>query len=205
MLQRLDIGILGSLVDVGHSSQKIVVSSEFLGRFAFGAFDLGLFELWRDRADNACGHLVLEIENVLQAAVETIRPQMRAGRRIDQLPGDAHLVSRFSNAAFKHVAYAKLATDLLDIDRLAFVGKTGIASSQVMRDSAVMMSSTMPSAKYFCSASPLMLVNGSTAIEGFSGRARAVGASAGRNELVASWLTGRARHARIGSEMFFSD
>ena len=35
---------------------------------------------------------------------------------------------------------------------------------------AVMMSSVMPSAKYSCSGSPLMLVNGSTASEGLSGR-----------------------------------
>ena len=39
-----------------------------------------------------------------------------------------------------------------------------------MRDKAVVMSSTMPSAKYSCSASPLMFWKGSTAIEGLSGR-----------------------------------
>ena len=37
------------------------------------------------------------------------------------------------------------------------------------RLSAVMMSSTRPSAKYSCSGSPLMLVNGRTAIDGLSG------------------------------------
>ena len=35
-----------------------------------------------------------------------------------------------------------------------------------------MMSSEIPSAKYSCSGSPLMLVNGNTAIEGLSGSAR---------------------------------
>ena len=35
-----------------------------------------------------------------------------------------------------------------------------------MRESAVMISSTMPSAKYSCSGSPLRLANGSTAIDG---------------------------------------
>ena len=39
-------------------------------------------------------------------------------------------------------------------------------------DSAVMMSSEMPSAKYSCSASPLMLAKGSTAIDGLSGGGR---------------------------------
>src|SRR4051812_44169916 len=40
-----------------------------------------------------------------------------------------------------------------------------------MRDKAVMMSSTTPSAKYSCSGSPLQFWNGSAAIEGESGRA----------------------------------
>ena len=35
-------------------------------------------------------------------------------------------------------------------------------------DRSVMMSSVMPSEKYSCSGSPLMLLNGSTAIDGFS-------------------------------------
>jgi len=38
-----------------------------------------------------------------------------------------------------------------------------------MRDSAVMISSTMPSAKYSCSGSPLRLAKGNTAIDGLWG------------------------------------
>src|SRR5712672_1798970 len=41
-----------------------------------------------------------------------------------------------------------------------------------MRESAVMISSTMPSAKYSRSGSPLILAKGSTAIDGLSGSAR---------------------------------
>ena len=44
-----------------------------------------------------------------------------------------------------------------------------ITNSDLKRDSAVMMSSTTPSAKYSCSGSPLRLVNDNTAIEGLSG------------------------------------
>jgi hypothetical protein len=40
------------------------------------------------------------------------------------------------------------------------------------RESAVMISSTIPSAKYSCSGSPDMFSNGSTAIDGLSGSAR---------------------------------
>jgi hypothetical protein len=43
-----------------------------------------------------------------------------------------------------------------------------ITNSDLKCDNAVMMSSTIPSAKYSCSGSPLMLENGSTAIEGLS-------------------------------------
>jgi hypothetical protein len=40
-----------------------------------------------------------------------------------------------------------------------------------------MMSSTMPSAKYSCSGSPDIFWNGSTAMEGLSGKARTAGAA----------------------------
>src|SRR5262249_39301628 len=44
-----------------------------------------------------------------------------------------------------------------------------MTNSERMRLSAVMISSTIPSAKYSCSGSPLILANGSTAIDGLSG------------------------------------
>ncbi len=45
-----------------------------------------------------------------------------------------------------------------------------MTNSHLMRDSPAMMSSTMPSAKYSCSGSPLRLMNGSTATDGLSGK-----------------------------------
>ncbi len=45
-----------------------------------------------------------------------------------------------------------------------------ITKNQRSLDSAVMMSSLMPSEKYSCSGSPLMLMKGRTAIAGRSGR-----------------------------------
>ena len=73
------------------------------------------------------------------------------------------------------------------------------------RDSPVMMSSTMPSAKYSCSGSPLMFSNGSTAMEGLSGSARGCAVSVGG--FVAGEELGpmRTRQARIGSAIFFKD
>jgi hypothetical protein len=49
-----------------------------------------------------------------------------------------------------------------------------ITNSERMRDSAVMISSTMPSAKYSCSASALRQVNGKTATDGLSRRGDSV-------------------------------
>ena len=52
-----------------------------------------------------------------------------------------------------------------------------------------MMSSTMPSAKYSCSGSPLMFWNGNTAMEGLSGSASA--ATGGATAITDSRRTGR--------------
>ncbi len=52
-----------------------------------------------------------------------------------------------------------------------------ITKNQRSFDSAVMMSSLMPSEKYSCSGSPLMLVKGSTAMAGRSGSGNGAGGS----------------------------
>jgi hypothetical protein len=44
---------------------------ETVSRLAFGTLDFGFFHRWRDRPDNALGHLVLQIEDV---AEPTIKP-----------------------------------------------------------------------------------------------------------------------------------
>ena len=81
----------------------------------------------RDRADDARRHLVLQIEDVLELAVEAVRPEMRAGCGIDELPGDAHPVCRLAHAAFEHVAHPELAADLLHVHGPALVGEARIA------------------------------------------------------------------------------
>ena len=53
-----------------------------------------------------------------------------------------------------------------------------ITNRDLNLDNAVMMSSTMPSAKYSCSGSPLKFWNGSTAIEGRSGKGNGFAPSA---------------------------
>src|SRR5690242_8455689 len=87
---------------------------------------------------------------------------MCTGSRVDQLPGDADPIAGFAHRALQHVAHAKLTTDLLHIDGLSLVGEglRAITNSQCIWLNAVMISSTMPSAKYSCSGSPDMLSNG---------------------------------------------
>ena len=46
--------------------------------------------------------LILQLEDVLQAAIESVRPEMRPAHGINQLPGDPHPIARFADAAFQH-------------------------------------------------------------------------------------------------------
>ena len=115
------------LCKLRHAAQVVVVGVQAFRRLALGALDLGPFELRRDRADDAFRDLVLQFEDVVERAFEALRPEMRAGRGVDQLPGDAHPVAGLAHAAFQHVAHAKLAADLLHVHGPALVGEARIA------------------------------------------------------------------------------
>src|SRR5215813_1787064 len=52
---------------------------------------------WLDDSSDAGGHLVLKLENVLQRAVETVGPEMRARYGINQLSSDADPLARLAN------------------------------------------------------------------------------------------------------------
>src|SRR5262249_36925287 len=125
--QRLAEALLGPTIKALHPTQVIVIGVEALGGLALGAFDLGRFLLRPDAAYHVGGHAVLQLEDVFEAAVETLRPQMRARGGVDELAGDAQTVRRFAHATLEHVAHPQLAADLLHIDRSALVGKAGIA------------------------------------------------------------------------------
>ena len=120
-------GLPGALIQVRPAAQIVVVGVEALGRLALGALDLRPLELRRDRADDARGHLILQLEDIVERAFEAVRPEMRRGRSVDELPGDAHPVRRLAHAAFQHVAHAQFAADLPHVDRAALVGEAGVA------------------------------------------------------------------------------
>src|SRR3990170_8652361 len=70
---------------------------------------------------------------------------------------------------------------------------------------SVMMSSVMPSEKYSCSGSPLMLLKGNTAIDGRSGAADAGGGTVGvtADEMPAGGTPRATLNTRTGRSMFF--
>src|SRR5262249_19561688 len=59
--------------------------------------------------------------------VEAFGPEMRSGDSVDQLGGDAYPSASLAHRTFEHIADTQFAADLLHIDRLALVCKTGIA------------------------------------------------------------------------------
>ena len=60
-------------------------------------------------------------------AFELLRPQVCAGRPLDQLRRDAHFVAGAPNAALQDVADAELAGHVAHIHRAALVGKGRVA------------------------------------------------------------------------------
>src|SRR5262249_13197238 len=73
------------------------------------------------------GHLVLQIEDILDVAIEAIGPQMCPSFGIDQLAGYAEPVCRLADAAFEYITHPELAPHLLHVYRAAFVVKARIA------------------------------------------------------------------------------
>ena len=110
-----------------HSTEKIIVCIQPLGWLSLGAINLGTFQLWRNLTNDTFGYLVLETKDIFQISLGATRPKLSPSAGIDQLTSDPYLVLRFAYAAFEHVADPELATNLLNIDRFAFVSKAGIA------------------------------------------------------------------------------
>ncbi len=80
-----------------------------------------------DDSSDTDGHLVLQLEDVVERAVETVGPEMRSIGCVNQLCGDPHPAASFAHRAFEHIADTQFATDLLHIDRLALVNEGRIA------------------------------------------------------------------------------
>ena len=101
---------------------------EVAGRRLLQARALGGVELWLDRGDDICRDLVLESKEVGQCSLVALHPDFASGAGIGQLDADPHAFAGPSDAAFKDVAHAKLATDLHHADCLALVRERGTPS-----------------------------------------------------------------------------
>ena len=107
--------------------QDEIIGVETIRPFAFDTLDLSQTQLRLDRADDGQSDFVLKGENVVGLAVIALSPDMRSRCGINKLPSDAHAFRRFAYAAFEHIAHAKLAPNLLHIDRPTLVGEGRIA------------------------------------------------------------------------------
>ena len=59
---------------VGQSAQIKVISVEAFRSLAAGSFDLGLAKTRLDDADHSFSDLILQLENILQTAIELLGP-----------------------------------------------------------------------------------------------------------------------------------
>ena len=74
-----------------------------------------------DRVDDLPGYLVLQGHGVRSRLVVTLRPNVLARLRVDELGDDANLIGLLADAAFQRIADVEVAANLPDINGFAFV------------------------------------------------------------------------------------
>src|SRR5262245_65982576 len=95
-------------MEICQAAQIVIVGIEIFGRLALRSLDLGALELRHDRADDAFGHLVLQLKDIVERALETIGPAMHTCRRVDELACYADPIRCYANAAFPDVTHPQL-------------------------------------------------------------------------------------------------
>jgi hypothetical protein len=68
-------------------------------------------------------------KQVFQITLVTLSPKVMSTQGIDQLGGNPNPVAGPLNTALQHIANPKLLAHLLDLDRLSFMGKSGVAGN----------------------------------------------------------------------------
>src|SRR5438105_587443 len=144
---------------------------EALGRLALSAKILRRVELRFNRGNDGLGDLVLNREHIGKVAVVTLSPEVAAGRDVVKLSRNAYALALLAHAALDHIVDTEFLGDLLQVNGFALVGERGVARDHEepaqlgQRRDDVFADAV---GKYSCSASPLMLAKGSTAIAGRS-------------------------------------
>jgi len=103
-----------------------IIGSEIVRPAIGRPADFGGLQCWLDDTSDAERDLVLKLQDVLHIAVEAVGPEMVAGRGVDELCGDAHSAAGFAHRTFEDIADTQFATDLLHVDRLAFVSEAAV-------------------------------------------------------------------------------
>src|SRR4029077_5656112 len=120
----------------GHSAQEVVVSVKALGRLPSRTLDLGALEPRLNGSHHPCGHLILQVKYVLQGTIEPVRPNVSAGCRVDELPGESHAISCLAHARLEHVTHPEFARDLFHVDGTALVSEAGVPGDDKQRRKA---------------------------------------------------------------------
>src|SRR5262249_22067219 len=113
--------------DMMRGAQVEVVRGEIVGGSARRSRGFDSLQRRLYGARDARRHLVLKFENGFERAVEAVGPNMRTADCVDQLCADAQPTARPAHRALHDTPHPQFAADLLHIDGLALVRKTGIA------------------------------------------------------------------------------
>src|SRR5580704_10019850 len=92
------------LVELSSRAQVQIIGPEVLRRLAIGPVNLSELQARFDNASDAARYPVLQLEDVVEDAVETISPDMGFVCRVDQLRVDANIVPGLADRAFEYVA-----------------------------------------------------------------------------------------------------
>src|SRR6187200_1819782 len=105
----------------------MVIGAHVLRRLQFDALKFECLYLRVNGSHDAARNVVLQLKNIRQVAVESIRPKMPAGRCVDKLTRYSNLLPGFPNAAFEDIPNAQLATYMPHINGLPLVRKARIS------------------------------------------------------------------------------
>src|ERR1700754_2980432 len=96
---------------------------------SFSAPRLGLDKRGVKRNSNSCGDFILHFEQIGERLVEPICPEMCACFCVHKLNVDANSIFTSPHRTLEHVTHVQIATDLLEIDGLAFVSECRVSAN----------------------------------------------------------------------------
>ena len=111
-LARLVVIIARCMRKVISAAQHVFVGRKLFGGFGEDSFSLEAGELYRRRADDAPGDVVLHGKDVIDLGVVRFRPDVPPGCGLGQLDTDANTISGTSDIAFEQITRIEEPPDL---------------------------------------------------------------------------------------------